>query len=585
MTTEEPGAPVDELVTRLATDWASRDPADLGRRRHVSDGLRTLRARFVRDPGAFSPGAIAALKALSDAVRRSVDEIDLRAILKASFGYDDFRAGQEAIIRAVLQGRDCIGIMPTGAGKSLTYQIPARMLGGTTLVVSPLIALMKDQVDAMREVGFRATFLNSSLEPEERRQRLLALHRGEYELVYAAPEGLEASVGAALERVKLSLLAIDEAHCISQWGHDFRPAYRNLSGLKSRFSRIPVLALTATATEEVRRDIVRQLAMVDPVEVRGSFFRRNLRLHVHRKGQDDGGRPKKLRETLLSLIRARAGVSGIVYCLSRKSVESTAEFLRSGGVRALAYHAGLEAETRTRVQDAFRRDDCDVVVATVAFGMGIDKPNIRYVIHRDMPRSIEGYYQEIGRAGRDGLPSDCVLFYSFADVMSYERFADDSPPEVAERHRAKVREMFDLAESAGCRHRALVRYLGEAIAPCEEACDRCLGTDLIAALPAARVRARGAALRPIQRPLVAADPADATPEDTLFFHLKATRKRIADDRGIPAYLVFSDAALYEMARRRPRSDAELLAISGVGPKKLVQYGPTFLEAISEGAPR
>jgi ATP-dependent DNA helicase RecQ len=437
----------------------------------------------------------------------------------------------------------------------------------------------------MREVGFRATFLNSSLEAEERRQRLLALYRGEYELVYAAPEGLEASVGAALERVKLSLLAIDEAHCISQWGHDFRPAYRNLSGLKSRFSRIPVLALTATATDEVRRDIVRQLAMVDPVEVRGSFFRRNLRLHVHRKGQDDGGRPKKLRETLLSLIRARAGVSGIVYCLSRKSVESTAEFLRSGGVRALAYHAGLETETRTRVQDAFRRDDCDVVVATVAFGMGIDKPNIRYVIHRDMPRSIEGYYQEIGRAGRDGLPSDCVLFYSYADVMSYERFADESPPEVAERHRQKVREMFELAESAGCRHRALVRYLGEAIAPCEDACDRCLGTDLIAALPPARPRGRGAALRPIQRPVVTADLSDATPEDALFFHLKATRKRIADDRGIPAYLVFSDAALYEMARRRPRSDAELLAISGVGPKKLVQYGPAFLEAISVGTPR
>jgi ATP-dependent DNA helicase RecQ len=577
----EPVAPVDDLVARLAADWSSRDPADLERRRHVEAGLRALRARFVREPGAFTPGTIASLKALSEAVRRSVDEIDLRAVLKAWFGYDDFRAGQEAIIRAVLAGRDCVGIMPTGAGKSLTYQIPARMLGGTTLVVSPLIALMKDQVDAMREVGFRATFLNSSLEPEERRQRLLALHRGEYELVYAAPEGLEASVGAALERVKLSLLAIDEAHCISQWGHDFRPAYRNLSGLKARFARIPVLALTATATEEVRRDIVRQLAMVDPVEVRGSFFRRNLRLHVHRKGKDDGGRPKKLRETLLQLTRARAGSSGIVYCLSRKSVESTAEFLRSGGVRALAYHAGLDPETRTRVQDAFRKDDCDVVVATVAFGMGIDKPNIRYVIHRDMPRSIEGYYQEIGRAGRDGLPSDCVLFYSFADVMSYERFADETPPEVAERHRVKVREMFDLAESAGCRHRALVRYLGEAIAPCEDSCDQCLGTDLVAALPAVRVR-RGAPARPITRQLPVADLADATPEDALFFHLKATRKRIADDRGIPAYLVFSDAALYEMARRRPRSDAELLAISGVGPKKLVQYGPVFLEAISQG---
>ena len=427
-----------------------------------------------------------------------------RQALKAIFGYDHFRPGQEEIISAVLAGRDCIGVMPTGAGKSLTYQIPARLLGGTTLVVSPLIALMKDQVDAMREAGLRATFLNSSLSPEERRERLQGLWAGAYELVYAAPEGIEASVGSALARARLSLIAIDEAHCISQWGHDFRPAYRNLAGLKQRFGGVPVLALTATATHEVTRDIVEQLAMVEPAKYRGSFFRKNLTLAAYRKGADgdaagaDGNRRKGgVRGSILRLCRAYPGRSGIVYCLSRKAAESTAEFLCGEGIRAVAYHAGLPPEQRNEAQDAFRRDQVDVVVATVAFGMGIDKPDIRYVIHRDMPRSIEGYYQEIGRAGRDGLPSTCVLFYSWADVMSYDRFGTDGSDDVATRQYEQTREMFRMADNrARCRHQSVTSYLGEQIAACESACDVCSDRDVLeacAALPGKRNRRSGGA--------------------------------------------------------------------------------------------
>ena len=469
---------IEQEVSALRASFGAGGAHDAGTRAACTAALDRLRAHWRRAPELFGDEAMSTLKEISRALRAStpartpylpglgppgaaaggeaaavaaarngashvaraasVSPEVVRAALKSIFGYDRFRPGQEEIISAVLAGRDCLGVMPTGAGKSLTYQIPARLLGGTTLVVSPLIALMKDQVDAMSEVGLRATFLNSSLTPDERRARLQGLWSGAYELVYAAPEGLEASVGWALGKTRLSLIAIDEAHCISQWGHDFRPAYRNLAGLKRRFGDVPVLALTATATPDVMRDIVDQLAMVAPAEYRGSFFRRNLQLSAYRKGGDAageggaGGRGGS-RAAIRRFIHARAGKSGIVYCLSRKTTESMAEYLREHGVRAAAYHAGLPNDERARTQDAFRRDDIDVVVATVAFGMGIDKPDIRYVVHRDMPRSIESYYQEIGRAGRDGLPSECVLFYSWADVMSYDRFESEGTEDVQER--------------------------------------------------------------------------------------------------------------------------------------------------------
>lgn len=519
------------------------------------------------------------------------------SVLKSVFGYDTFRPGQLEVIEAVLAGRDCVAVMPTGAGKSITYQIPARLMGGVTLVVSPLISLMKDQVDAMGQVGLRATFLNSSLDAEERTRRAGGLRAGEYELVYAAPEGIDASVGRLLESVDLKLIAVDEAHCISEWGHDFRPSYRNLSGLKRRFAGLPILALTATATPRVKNDIVEQLALDNPLLVRGSFYRPNLRLVAIKKGRGDG-----VRDQILRFIRQRRGESGIVYCLSRRAAEATAAFLAKRGVRAAAYHAGLSPAERSRVQDAFSGDDLEVVCATIAFGMGIDKSNVRFIVHRDMPRSIEGYYQEIGRAGRDGAPAVCVLFYSWADVISLERLLDRSEFEASdasEQQRLAVRRMFELANSSGCLWRRLVGHFSENISDCGSSCAGCDGASLypppalaraaeVTSRQTARVgRTDGFTTLVTRRSTVNAEVDDAggsgddSPAADLYERLRALRRAIASERRIPAYVVFSDRTLLEMAAQRPQTREQLLAIHGVGERKLLAYGEAFLAELAK----
>jgi len=509
--------------------------------------------------------------------RRAIDQLPLtpcrptpRDVLTNVFGYRDFRPGQEKIIQTVLAGRDCIGVMPTGAGKSLTFQIPARILPGTVLVVSPLISLMKDQVDALERNGFRATVVNSSLDWQTKRERLRRLRAGAYELVYVAPEGLEGSLRGFLQGVDVSLVVVDEAHCISEWGHDFRPAYRRLRNLKAELGNVPILALTATATRRVVGDIIRQLGMRKPDGFKGSFYRANLVLTAHKKGDGRGS-----RKDLLAYVRGRRGESGIIYTLSRRNVESLTDFLRAAGVRAAPYHAGLDDAARARNQDAFARDEVDVVVATIAFGMGIDKSNVRYVIHREMPRSIESYYQEIGRAGRDGLPSDCILLYSWADVVSHARFQDGiEDPEVRRAAREKTVAMFELADAPGCRHRHLVAYFDESMDPCGASCDGCRGTSFLDLI-------RPAAAAPSRRPgtpRVTAPPPPADDGD-LFQRLRALRRRLADAEGVPAYIVFSDAVLTHLAATRPTDEAGLLAVPGIGPAKLARYGEAFLRVL------
>jgi ATP-dependent DNA helicase RecQ len=395
-------------------------------------------------------------------------DTDPKAALKHHFGFDAFRPLQAEIVDDVLAGRDVFALLPTGGGKSLCFQLPAVMRPGLTVVVSPLIALMKDQVDALTAAGVPATFLNSTLDADEARRRLRGLHEGAYRLLYIAPERLAlANTYRDLEAWHVTRFAIDEAHCISEWGHDFRPDYRRLSELRRAFPGVPVLALTATATGPVRRDIVESLALRDPAEYVASFNRPNLTYRVEPK--DNGVKQ------LLAFVRAHRKDSGIVYASSRRQVEALAEKLQQAGISALPYHAGLDSSERSYNQERFVRDDVPVICATVAFGMGINKPNVRYVVHFDLPKNLESYYQETGRAGRDGLAAECVLFYGSSDAAKLLGFIEEKEPAERERALASLRLMQHYAEGAACRRETILAYFGETLALGDcTGCDNCL---------------------------------------------------------------------------------------------------------------
>jgi ATP-dependent DNA helicase RecQ len=394
----------------------------------------------------------------------------LKEKLKEVFGYGQFRGNQEVIIKNILKGKNTFVIMPTGAGKSLCYQLPAVMLEGTAIVISPLIALMKNQVDQLNALGINAQFLNSTLSKSEINRVKRDTLEGKVKLLYVAPESLTKPENISfLRESNLLFAAIDEAHCISEWGHDFRPEYRKIKTILEQLGKLPIIALTATATPKVKLDIQRNLQMEDADVFKSSFNRENLYYEVRSK--------KEIKKQLIKFIKAHHGKSGIVYCLSRKTVEEIAEFLKVNDIKAAPYHAGLDSNVRIRNQDDFLNEEIHVIVATIAFGMGIDKPDVRFVVHYDTPKSLEGYYQETGRAGRDGLEGNCLMFYSYNDIIKLEKFNKDKP--VTERENAKIllEEMASYSESAVCRRKQLLHYFGETYNDpyCRETkwCDNC----------------------------------------------------------------------------------------------------------------
>ena len=394
-------------------------------------------------------------------------EVNLKNKLKEVFGYSQFRGNQELIINNIINGKNTFVIMPTGAGKSLCYQLPALSLPGTAIVISPLIALMKNQVDQLNAFGVNAQFLNSTLSKAEINKVKKDTLAGEVKLLYVAPESLTKEDNLEfLRNSNITFVAIDEAHCISEWGHDFRPEYRRIRGIIDQIGNLPIIALTATATPKVQLDIQRNLQMDEASVFKSSFNRTNLYYEV---------RPKhNTKKQLIQYVKKHKGKSGVVYCLSRKKVEEIAELLRVNDVKALPYHAGLDSQVRMNNQDAFLNEDCDVIVATIAFGMGIDKPDVRFVIHYDTPKSVEGYYQETGRAGRDGMEGNCLMFYSYDDIVKLEKFNKDKP--VTERDNSKLllQEMASYADSAVCRRKQLLHYFGETYEKDCGFCDNCL---------------------------------------------------------------------------------------------------------------
>ena len=601
---------------------------------------------------------------MSELTTADVTISDIQALIKQQWGYASFRPLQQEAIENVLAGRDSVVVLPTGGGKSLCFQAPACASRGLAVVVSPLISLMKDQVDALRTNGVAAAFYNSSLSSNQRNAVIEAIRSDALKLLYLAPEGLlTENMLALLANVPLSLFAIDEAHCISSWGHDFRPEYRGLQVLKQRFRGVPVHAYTATATERVRQDIAAQLSLDAPEILVGSFDRPNLKYRVERRASGI--------DQILNVVGQHPGESGIVYCISRKEVESTAGALKALGHTALPYHAGLSDDDRRRNQEAFLEERVDIVVATVAFGMGIDKSNVRFVVHAGMPKSLEAYQQESGRAGRDGLEADCCLFYGGGDFMTWQRIMDssgESSPAALEA----LQSIDRFCKSPQCRHKSLVEHFGQAFDQSNcGACDVCLdqldsvdeplvvaqkilscvmrleqmyGADYTAQVltgsqdqrilekrhdklstyglldehvksvvrdwieqligqgcaikygeyhqlhvtdlgwqvlrgehtptllkPATKKRAKERKLDP--------GSWDGVDRD-LFEELRELRSEFATEQGVPAYIVFGDATLRDLARRRPSTTDGLLAVHGVGQKKCDDYGQQFLEHIT-----
>ena len=595
---------------------------------------------------------------------------DLDLLLRTTFGYSSFRPLQREICEAALAGKDVFALLPTGGGKSLCFQLPALARDGLTVVVSPLIALMKDQVDALQASGVAATFLNSTLDAENARSRLRGLHRGEFRLLYAAPERLLLEGWEEnLRRWNVTAIAIDEAHCVSEWGHDFRPEYRQLSRLRAALPEVPMMALTATATGRVREDIVRQLGLRTPEVFVASFNRPNLTYRVLPKDE-----PLK---QVIAFVRQREGDSGIIYCASRAATERVAEALAGRGFAARPYHAGLDAENRARHQEAFLRDETRIICATIAFGMGINKPNVRWVIHHDLPKNIEGYYQETGRAGRDGLPGDCLLLFSPGDIAKQTHFLDEiTDAQEQQVARTQLRQIVHFAESAGCRRAELLAYFGETYPePACGACDNCLepretydgtlvaqkflscvyriirhsgfsvglnhvievltgaGTEKIrrwghdrlttygigaeldrtqwagvgrellrlgllqvatgefatlelteAGTEALRQRTPVTLTKPLSLPQARRSAARRAGEiecdEILFARLRGLRKRLADERRVPAYIIFGDNTLRAMARHYPTEDAQLEGIPGIGERKRAEFGALFTAEIA-----
>jgi ATP-dependent DNA helicase RecQ len=478
---------------------------------------------------------------------------DLLALLRQHFGYESFRPLQREIIDNAIAGRDVLALLPTGAGKSICFQLPALARNGITVVASPLIALMKDQVDALHSRGIGATAINSSLPYAEIQDRYRRMSAGEYSLVYVAPERLmQPEFLAFLKRQDVSTFAIDEAHCISQWGHDFRPEYRRLSELRTHFPAAPIMALTATATQRVRADIATQLGLRDPAVHVASFNRPNLHYTVTSRD--------KAYERTLAVLQSSPQASAIIYCQTRKSTEALADRLRGDGILARAYHAGMSSEDRHRHQEMFLTDKARVICATVAFGMGIDKPDVRFVIHHGLPKNIESYYQETGRAGRDGDPSECILFFGKGDAVRLRRFADEMENDQARQ--LAIRQIGDIlafADAKDCRRKMLLAYFGETYKEQNcGACDNC---------------------RPRTAPAARDAGDDEEYDETLFQRLKELRKRLADERDVPAYVVFHDSTLKAMSRALPTNGAALARIKGIGPRKLQDYGMAFLQAI------